>query len=203
VTWVAPLLDGSSSCSWAAWFKAHFTYLKVTTFSDPTWQQEHGLMVTSSREAFITDGFDVTEEDANKFCLKSGNITLAGKPDLIAVRAGRVLVVDCKSGMRHASHLAQVMVYMAVLPVVRPDLKGRSIEGLIQYRDDEVSIPAEAVNAEFRAQLRSTIHLVGGAEAPPRAPSAQECRFCSIGAQDCSDRAEVIEAIPITQHDVF
>jgi hypothetical protein len=203
VTWIAPLLANTNSCMWAAWFKAHFTYQKLSSFDDATWQQEHDSMVGSSRDALGADDFHITEEEENKFCLTSGTITLAGKPDLVATRSGRAIVVDCKSGMRHAEHLAQVMIYMAVLPFVRLDLSNRPIEGLLQYRDGELLIPAEAVNPDFRARLRSTIHLVGGADAPSRAPSIQECRFCPIGAQDCSNRVESVDIAPITQHDVF
>lgn len=202
-TWLAPLLAGANACIWSAWFKAHFAYHNVSRFDGSTWQVNHNAMVLAAREALGADDFEVTEEDENKFALANGGITLAGKPDLVAVRPDHVLVVDCKSGAPWPAHRAQVMLYMTVLPYVRHDLKGQSVEGLIQYRDEAIMIPAAAINDEFRRALRTLIHTVGGPTPPPRAPSARECRFCPIGSEDCPDRVELVQVATVSGHSLF
>lgn len=203
VTWLAPLLAGESSCWWASWFKAHFTYNKVTGFDGAKWQADHGPLVASARDSLLADGFAVSEEEQNKLCLRSGDIIVAGKPDLIATRGDHVIIVDCKSGCVREAHRFQVMIYLAILPFVRPELQGKQLEGLVQYPDHEVVIPASTLDQDFRVQLRKTIHRVGGAEPPARAPSAHECHFCQIGRNDCPERIDVIEPVPVTGHDIF
>lgn len=202
-SWLAPLLADTSSCVWAVWFRAHYFHRKVSSFDDPTWKIEHDAMVIAARDALRADDFQVNEEDENKFALTNGGITLAGKPDLVAVHEDRVLVLDCKSGSPRRAHRFQVMLYMVVLPCVRPELRGRPIEGIVQYPNEDVFIPAEAVDAEFRQALRTTIHAVGGPTAPPKTPSVYECAFCPIGSQDCPDRVAVAEAVVISDHDLF
>jgi hypothetical protein len=203
VTWLAPILGGTSACMWAAWFKAHHTYRKISTFQDASWLADHALLVARTRDELIADDQTVSEEEQNKFALTSGGITLAGKPDLIAVKGQRVRIIDCKTGAPRPAHRAQVMIYMAVLPCIRPELQNHGIEGIIQYPDEEVIIPGGEIDAEFRRQLRTTIHAVGGSAQPPRIPSAQECSFCSIGPLDCSERIEITEPTVVTAHDLF
>jgi hypothetical protein len=202
-TWIAPLLAGDAHCLWAVWFKAHYLYDKVSGFDGAKWHQEHASMVASSRDMLTSHGFQVYEEDQNKFALTRSGITLAGKPDLVAVKKDRVVVADCKSGCPHNAHGLQIMIYMAVLPCVRPHLKGLPIQGLLLYKDHDTVISADEVDAEFRTALRTAIHTVGATEPPAHVPSPQECRFCTISSDDCSDRIEIPEDAPISDHDLF
>lgn len=203
VTWLAPILAGTSACVWSVWFKAHYSYRKVSSFQDASWLVDHALLVAATRDELATNGYMVTEEDSNKFALTNGGITLAGKPDLIAVKGNRVQIVDCKTGAPRLAHRAQVMIYMTVLPWVRPELRNHEIEGMILYPDDAVTIRGAAIDTEFRQQLRTTIRVVGRRDQPPRSPSAQECSFCSIGPSDCPERVEIPEPVVITAHDLF
>jgi hypothetical protein len=203
VTWITSLLAGSDACTWAAWFKAHHVYRKVGSFDESAWQAEHDMLVASARDGLIADEFEVTEEDRNGFAIANAGITLAGRPDLIAVKTDRVLIVDAKSGFPRPSHRFQVLTYMAVLPYIRPDLRARTIDGLIVYQDVEVHVPSSAIDAEFRAALRAVIHQVGGPIPPARVPSVRECVFCPIGAGDCPDRVESARVLPVVSDQLF
>jgi CRISPR/Cas system-associated exonuclease Cas4 (RecB family) len=202
-TWIAPLLGGTSLCTWSVWFRAHHYFRKRTTFDDPTWQTRHSAMVNRAVDDFRADGFNVTVEDENAFVLTSHGISLAGRPDLIAVRPDRVIVIDCKSGLRRPAHRFQLLTYMVVLPCVRPNLRQSPVEGLLLYTDEVVSIPAHEADEAFRLALRDVIHLVGAHTPPSRAPSAGECRFCPISTDDCSERIDLPEAVTVNDHGLF
>ncbi len=202
-TWLAPLLAETNACVWSAWFRAHHHFRKVSAFNDPTWHIEHDALVVAAADGLKEDGFQVTVEVDNRFVLTSNGISLSGRPDLVAVRSDRVVIMDCKSGSRRPAHRFQLLIYMVVLPCVRPELKGRDIEGLIQYRDEFVSIPSDAVTPEFRQALRTTIHAVGLPTPPRKSPSAAECQFCPVREEDCPERIEISEIVAVTDHGLF
>jgi hypothetical protein len=202
-TWLSPLLAGDATCAWAVWFKAHYTYTKLSTFDASAWQAEHQPLLLATRNALEADDFTVLTENQNKFVLRSGEITLAGKPDLVAVRGSRILVVDCKSGTARPAYRAQILTYMAALPYTHPEWKECEVEGLLQYRDGAATVGASELNTTFRSLLHSTVHLVGGPEAPPRRPSIIECRFCDISHADCPEREEDLPDTVVSGHDLF
>jgi hypothetical protein len=204
-TWVTRLIAGEAHCEWAAWFRAHHMYDKLPSdFNVARWTVDHTALVREQTAALRADGYSVFIEEQNTFRLRGQQgVTLAGKPDIVALHNNAVYVVDCKTGMpRHSDHI-QVLVYMLILPYVRPAWKGKDLHGRVQYRDNLVEIPATAVDTEFRALFRRTMEQVGGNTALPRMPSHTECRFCDISRRDCPQR---IESPPLDiepEHDLF
>jgi len=186
VSWATPLLAGSS-CQWAAWFKSHYRYAKRDrddNFDRSTWTREHNKMVQDRRKLLEADGWAVTLEEANSFKLEGRAATLAGKPDLVAVKGARAVIFDEKSGKERRSDRWQVLIYM--LSLARQKLKGLTVEGAVEYRGKTSPIPPGELDDRAQQAIWSTLTLIGADTEPPRAPSESECRFCDIA--DCPER---------------
>ncbi len=196
VTWITRLLAGENHCEWAAWFRAHHTYDKAPSdFDLAAWSAEHAAMVRARAAALRGEGFQVTLEGQNAFRLrgKTGT-TLSGKPDILALKGGDALVIDCKTGSPKSSDQFQVMTYMLVLPHCNEALRGRAPQGEVQYRTGSVPVPASKVTPRLRELFRAVMEQTGGDEPPPRVPSWDECRFCDITAADCPQRVQAAPA---------
>lgn len=205
-TWVSKLMAGEVQCEWSLWFRAHYAYDKrAMDFNLARWTAEHGRLVRDQAVRLRSEGYDVRVENQNAFKIHGRNqVVLAGKPDLVAARDGVVHVVDCKTGASRVSDHMQVLIYMLILPYVRPLWKGLAIQGCIQYRHDRVAIPAHGVDAAFRQQFRQAMDQIGGAAALMRQASYAECQFCDISRLDCPDRIDTPPAdVVASEHDLF
>ncbi len=195
-TWITRLMAGEANCEWATWFRAHHTYDKLPSdFNLAKWTVEHTALLRDHATALRADGYSVFVEEQNAFKIRGQReVTLSGKPDIVALRDNTVTIIDCKTGQpRHSDHI-QVLVYILILPYVRAVWKGRTLHGRVQYKDHAVEIPETAVDTDFRALFRRTMAQVGGDAALPRVPSHAECRFCDISRRDCPQR---IDAPPL------
>jgi len=204
-TWITRLMAGEVHCEWAAWFKAHHMYDKLPSAFDVTkWTAEHTALVRERAAALRADGYSVFVEGQNAFKLRGQHgITLAGKPDILALRHHAVHVIECKTGLPRQSDQIQVLIYLLVLPHVRPTWKQRTWHGSVQYRDNVVEIPGSAVDPQFRAFFRRLITQVGGTDPLPWVPSYAECRFCDISQRDCSRRIDAPPLDITPEHDLF
>jgi hypothetical protein len=206
VTWITALLSADKQCAWSAWFRAHFEHYEKppSDFDLIGWTAVHGEMVRTRADELRGEGYDVYVEDQNKFSLRGKAATLGGKPDLVAVRDGQALVVDCKSGRQRNSDAFQVLTYMLVLPLTHRACKSVAVAGEVQYREARLPIEPGRLDDEMRGLIRATIERVGGPTPPPKVPSASECRFCDITAGDCPERVEAPRAEPtVVEHDLF
>lgn len=205
VTWITGLMAADRHCGWSAWFRAHFQgYDKVPSdFDLAAWKAAHGEMVRARADELRGEGYGVFVEDQNKFSLKGRAATLGGVPDLVAVRDGRALVVDCKSGRQRDSDSFQVLTYMLVLPLTHAACKDVTVGGEVQYRDARLRIEPEKLNDELKGLIRGTIERVGGETPLPRVPSLSECRFCDITAADCPERVDEAQRVQVVETDIF
>jgi hypothetical protein len=205
VTWITGLLAADKQCEWSAWFRAHFTgYEKTPTdFNLAAWKAAHGEMVRARAEALRSEGYDVFVEDQNKFVLKGKAATLGGVPDLVALREGQGLVIDCKSGKQRNSDYFQVLTYMLVLPFTHAACRGLSLAGEVQYRDSSLPIESGQLTDELKALIRNTIERVGGDAPASKVASLAECRFCDVTRADCPERVDEAPDAPQIDHDLF
>lgn len=205
VTWITGLMAADKHCEWSAWFRAHFQgFDKVPSdFDLAAWKAAHGEMVRARADELRGQGYSVFVEDQNKFSLKGRAATLGGVPDLVAVRDGQGLVVDCKSGKQRDSDSFQVLTYMLVLPLTHEACRGISLAGEVQYRDSRLPIPPQKLGDELKGLIRATIERVGGAEPLPKVPSLSECRFCDLTVADCPDRVEEAQRVEVVGTDLF
>jgi hypothetical protein len=191
VTWLTKLLVGENSCEWAAWFKAHYTeYTKIpNTFDQTYWQLQHTTLLNELRTRFEKEGKIVLSENQNSFTLRGSTAALGGRPDLIAKSGNVGVICDVKTGKPSPSHSVQVMVYMYGVPRVLRQYQGVSFDGLVVYKDHEVSIPSSAIDETFIKNLAQLIRRVSAREPARKASSPMECGFCDVGHAACLERA--------------
>lgn len=191
VTWLKQLLVGDHSCEWATWFKAHHTgHLKPPNdFDAISWKIKHVTLLRKIREKLEAQGYDTRIEAQNDFKLPGNSgAVLAGKPDLIAVSDGKGIIVDAKTGKPNASDITQVMIYMWAVPLALPRYKGVNFDGLVVYKDREVSIPNVGINEDFKDGFFQLVRKVTGNTPAAKIPSTNECQFCDITEADCPER---------------
>ena len=189
VSWLPGLLSGMDRCTWRVWMKAHFRYAKLPDkggFDLAEWTKQHDAMVQNRAERLRQQGYQVTVEGENQFKIVGKTADLAGKADLIGVKheEKRAVIIDEKSGKISPAHRWQVQIYN--LAFRRNRLKDYQIDGEVEYRGSSEYITAEEYTPEVETKIFDTIKVIGAAEAPPRAPSENECRFCDVAS--CPER---------------
>ena len=108
---------------------------------------------------------------------------------MIAKSGNIGVICDAKIGKPSPSHSVQVMVYMYGVPRVLRQYHGVSFNGLVVYRDHEVTIPGSAVDETFIKNLAQLIRRVSASEPARKVSSPMECGFCDVGHADCFERA--------------
>ena len=208
VSWITHPLATESQCAFPPWFKAHYKYAKYdphASFDSAAWTANHTALLKSRAAELDDEGWDLQLENENAFQLvgaRTGTI-LAGKPDLIAWKDGRTLIVDAKTGKQKDSDWWQVLVYLFALPLARPELVSGALEGEVCYAAGKrLPVPAIELTA---ARVQAIVEQLQGASAtgaPGHTPSVHECRFCDIGPSDCAWRMETSPR-PLLETDVF
>ena len=191
-TWLPRLLTGENSCEWAVWFKAHYQDWTRTPseFNQTECMLNHTALLNKRKAEWELSHYSVAIEGQNSFQLRGRSATLAGKPDLIALRDGEAVIVDVKTGQDSASHVVQVMIYLYAIPRALERYQTLKLKGQATYLDHTVRIPAEAVDDQFIQNLGTLIRRLAADKPPARVPSRQECRFCDINAADCPERID-------------
>ena len=90
---------------------------------------DHTTLVNRARESRERLGYEVFTENQNSFRLRGRSATLAGKPDLIAVKNGDAVIIDAKTGKPSPSHAAQVLIYMYAVPKALEQYRGHQSFG--------------------------------------------------------------------------
>jgi len=205
-SWVTSLISGDKSCLWAAWFKAHFTkYEKVESdFDLIKWTADHAALVRLRADELRADGFTVTEEDQNSFKIIGNNgSTLSGKPDIVAIKENKMLVVDCKTGKKRNADAIQVAIYMLCLSSLPRHSSVAHITGEICYKASRDIIEFDFVDDSFRRNFKDVMNRVADDSPPLHTPSYSECRFCDIPSSCCSERVNEPDIAVGEEHDLF
>ena len=191
-TWLARLLAGEASCEWASWFRSHYQdrAKPPTDFDQAQWMLEHTALVNQARESREKLGYTVFPEGQNSFRLRGRAATLAGKPDLIAVKGQDVVIIDAKTEKPSPAHSAQVMIYQYAVPKALDRYRGIEFRGHVIYPDANVQIPVSGINGKFVERLGALIRRLAAETPARRVPSAGEYRFCDITKVDCPERVE-------------
>jgi PD-(D/E)XK nuclease superfamily len=195
VSWLSKIMAGEISCEWQSWFKAHFkNYAKQPSdFDQPKWMQEHTDGIRSLTSRLRQEGKQVTLEGQNSFNYKTNNgITIAGKPDIIAIGDAGATVWDVKTGRQKASDAIQVMLYILMGPYsckVLYGYTGAPITGAVYYPKENLEVPTPGVDAAFVERVKSFCVLFEQQDPPMRAPG-NDCMWCDITKKDCSERVD-------------
>ena len=191
-TWIARLLAGEAHCEWASWFRAHYQdwARPPSDFDQTRWMMDHTDLVNQARESRKKLGYTVYTEGQNSFRLRGKFPTLAGKPDLIAVKGGDAVIIDAKTGRPSPHHSVQVLTYMYAVPKAMPEYRDVEFRGHVIYLDGNVQIPVSGLDQPFVERLGALIRRLAEENPARRVPSASECRFCDITIADCPERVE-------------
>ena len=128
---------------------------------------------------------------------------LAGKPDILAIAGQQELVEDCKTGRKKNSDLYQVLIYLLLVPVSIQKCKGSDLRGRLVYSDGVREIQTSQVDEAFKEQFRGAIATLSNPTPARKVPSYQECRYCDISAQYCSERVDAKPDQDLEKHDLF
>lgn len=191
-SWITSLLAGSDHCRWKVWTKANFRYAKTAGdggFNVAEWTKQHDEMVNLRAAKLKLEGYDVRIEEENAFKLEGERGTLAGKPDIIALKASEkyALVIDEKSGKERPSDRWQVKIY--IFAKRQLSLKDWRVDGEVEYRGRHEPVPFLEVDSGAIQKIAEVMKMATGEVAPARTPSRFECQYCDIA--DCSDRFKV------------
>lgn len=186
ITWLTKLLAGENKCWWATWFRATHDYQK--TPDDPgreaffkEWTAKHDAIVNRHAATLRANGYTLKMEEDASFFAHGAVADVSGKPDIVAMKDGRAVVIDGKAGRKRKSDHWQVLLYELLLPLTW--LKGHVIEGQVLYSDGPVEV--RKLGQTERDEIVAAIKRVSNPEAPPhRTPSPNECRYCDVAACD-------------------
>ena len=196
-TWLARLLTGENSCEWAGWFKAQHESWSCTkapsNFNQSQWMLRHTDLLNRERGRWEEQGYAVYTEGQNSFALRGNAAVIAGKPDLVAVKDSAAVIIDAKTGRPKASDAIQVALYMYALPRALARYRGFQFTGQVAYPDNDVEVPAGAVDQTFVQSLGALVRRLASETPAVRVPTPGECRFCDITAADCPERMESSE----------
>ena len=189
-TWLSRLLAGEAHCEWAGWFRAHYRdWTKPPSdFDQARWTADHTALVNEARKSREALGYEVSTENQNSFRLRGATATLAGKPDLIAVKGNDLVVIDAKTGRSSPHHSIQVMIYQYAVPRALEEYRGTELRGHVIYPDGNVQIPASGVDRKFIDRLGGLIRRLADETPARKVPSPAECRWCDITGEDCNDK---------------
>jgi len=149
-------------------------------------------MLNELREERLAVGEKAMIEDANRFSFEvKSDLTLDGKPDLIAVSQDEATVYECKSNEQKDSHQIQLMVYLYCLPRCLKQYQDIKLKGcLIYYPNKKIEIPLSIIDDKFIDHFNYWLKILGADNPPIKAPSKNECRYCNITKRDCPDRLD-------------
>jgi hypothetical protein len=192
VTRLAEILANEKKCRYAVSFVAQYHVKRRPSTYDPS---EHDNMVIQRAFQLQCEGWTVYVENQNSFKYKGKYfpITVAGRPDLVAIKGTRVIVEDCKTGTRKDSHRMQMLLYMMLLPA-SPETKelcqGKIPQGRLIYRDGVVEISPWDVDKNFKSRLWEILAIICNSTLPKPTASQEECRYCTIPSTFCPARAD-------------
>ena len=197
VTWIAKHLVGDKSCLWATWFKTNYRdYRRAPSdFDSARWNMEHTDLLNEQAEGIEARGCRIFVERQNDFRTESprSGTTIHGRPDIIAVHpGGETTIYDVKTGHESASHIAQVQLYMYLIPRAQGGRwKGTTFKGALVYPGGrEISVPSDSVDEAFMARVADFILKMVSDTPARRVPSLSECAWCDLTTADCPDRME-------------
>jgi hypothetical protein len=206
VTWLAKLMTDEVQCPWSVWFRTHYKYDRLNRdFDSAKWNASHRALLDDRLSQLQAEAWAVSVEGENWFEIVGRHyaVKIAGKPDVLAIRDQQVWVEDCKTGRKKNSDLYQVLLYMLLLPLSHPQCRGLKLQGRLVYPDGAIDISSDQVSEDFKAQFRVAIATLSNPTPARKIPSYQECRYCDISAQYCSERVDVKPDQDLEKHDLF
>ena len=154
---------------------------------------KHQAALTRYARKLRKEGYTVYTEGSNDFWYEtSSGAEISAKPDIVAIRGSEVIVPDIKTGKElRASDIAQVKLYMALIPAVSLHGICKIPTGQLVHNDQVFEILPTEITTEFKQQVAELVNAIRAENTPPVTPSIQECRFCRL-QQLCPHKVETI-----------
>ena len=158
-TWLPQLMTGDRSCEWAIWFKAHYQdWTKApSNFDTADWQVRHTALLAQQIEFWENRSDKVSVEHHNSFQLRGETAILAGRPDLVAEKNGRIHIISVKTGQTQTWHEIQMMIYMYAVRRAREIPVGPHVAAEIVYPDESVQARPGAIHQSFVRDMAALI----------------------------------------------
>lgn len=186
-TGLAKALVGEQACELEAWAKGHYRIKRQggESASLAQWKIDHTAQLQAATERLRADGWKCQVEQW--FRLQGQFAVITGKTDLITQKEGcRPVIRDTKGGEPRDSDVAQVLIYMVVLPLVWKSPK-MQFAGEVIYPDHSVSITPPEAEA-VKKKLFDLVRRLSMNAPPPANPSESACRFCDVPESLCNQR---------------
>jgi CRISPR/Cas system-associated exonuclease Cas4 (RecB family) len=189
VTVAAKLLVGDQPCMLEAWIKARYRMDKDPASASrlADFKLRHTALLTEERTRLDSEGWKLTVE---RFIQVTGTTAiLSGKPDLIAQRANhRPLIVDTKGGEPRDTDVAQIKIYMVMVPLAwkSPQMQ---FDGVLVYANPTMRMVIPASDTEeTKQQLFPLLKKLGTMPQPPPTPTVSNCKWCEVPTSMCPDK---------------
>jgi CRISPR/Cas system-associated exonuclease Cas4 (RecB family) len=191
-SWLAKALSGDRQCLFSLHIQANYQIPKQENgFDAAAYQLQHQSALTLYVQELREDGFTVYSEDENSFwyTAKTGAV-ISAKPDIVALRDDVVWVPDIKTGKElRAADIAQVKLYMALIPSVGLHGVQQVPVGQLVHQGDISEISPDAITPKFKQEVGQLVQSLSSSDVPSVTPSFQECRWCPI-RDICPSKAE-------------
>lgn len=193
-SWMAKGISGDRQCLFSLHTQANYYIPKgESDFDAEEYRLKHQTAVVQYQRQLKADGYLTHVERANSFWYETkAGACISAQPDLVAIRAGEVLVPEIKTGKELKScDIAQVKLYMAMIPAVGLHGICEVPVGQLVHQGEISEIPPSEVTVEFKRQVGELVEMMTSADTPPVTPSMRECRFCPL-RHICPSKAETV-----------
>lgn len=191
-SWLAKALSGDRQCLFSLHIQANYQIPKQANgFDAAAYKLQHQSALTRYVQELREDDFTVYTEDENSFryTAKTGAV-MSATPDIVAIRDDVVLVPDIKTGKElRASDIAQVKLYMALIPSVGLHGVQQVPVGQLVHQGEVSEILPDVITPEFKQEVGTLVRLMSSSDMQSVTPSVRECRWCPI-KDICPSKAE-------------
>jgi CRISPR/Cas system-associated exonuclease Cas4 (RecB family) len=182
-SWLAKALAGDRQCMFSLHTQANYFIPKADNgFDAQGYKLKHQAALTQYAKELKTEGYTVYTEGSNNFWYETKfGAVISAQPDIVAVRGDEVIVPDIKTGKElKASDIAQVKLYMALIPAVGLHEIREIPAGQLVHEGEVFDISPAEITTEFKRQVAELVKDMKTASTPLVTPSVQECRFCPL-----------------------
>lgn len=181
-SWLAKGLSGNRQCLFSLYAQANYTIPKTNSFDTEGYKLRHQAALSPYAANLKAEGFSVYTEASNSFRYETkAGAVISAQPDIVAVRGSEAIVPDIKTGQQiQAKDIAQVKLYMALIPAVGLHGISEIPTGQLVHRGEVFTISSDEITAEFKQQVAELVSVMAAADVPPITPSVHECQWCPL-----------------------
>jgi CRISPR/Cas system-associated exonuclease Cas4 (RecB family) len=193
-SWLGKGLAGDRQCMFSLHTQANYYIPKGNSgFDAEGYKLKHQAALTQYAKELKAEGYTVHTEGSNSFWYTTqAGAQINATPDIVAVCGDEEIVPDIKTGKElKASDIAQVKLYMALIPAVRLHGITKVPTGQLVHNGEVFEISPAEITSGFKRQVAEMVDAMVATETPPVTPSVQECRWCPL-QHLCPSKVEMV-----------